>query len=496
MFLAWVRAPSLFYIARLIERGRPELKNDLMTFLDLSADSGDDPSAAVAIARRSARILVQVEPNVLLPPQRLRRPCAAVAGAAVLLAVGFWLAQGVLFQPWIGQAAAGLASGGPAAAALGGTGTPAVGAPATDVARSEEGSVAVAPSEEPKRDSEQGSADAAQQKDQSTTGPQQAASGALAERIAADAQTLERLAAALEALANSPSTAPPSSAEQGPAAAGGDETGLGASGVARGLGPANVVRPNARGQAPARQDADQGPAGAAGGTELTETGNNGGGAEHQQTSAGSAESQGTVAGDPGGTGDGARQGNGGQGGGAGTPRGRQTSRPVEPAGDAGRKTGGPSRPPIPEHPQPTTLPKNPLDATRWADRLIKEADRRLREGEVSDAFLDRMGMSQADFRRFVVAWQRRLDASGPGPAATQAPGAIRTAGRTGAGEAVGVSGAGLARTIVDGGPDGVPGPSNLVQDDSSQVGVRFRPVVSAYFDELSRLAEKPKEPER
>ncbi|MGB2796751.1 MAG: hypothetical protein WBD44_05775, partial [Phycisphaerae bacterium] len=74
--------------------------------------------------------------------------------------------------------------------------------------------------------------------------------------------------------------------------------------------------------------------------------------------------------------------------------------------------------------------------------------------------------------------------------------AVRTTAAPGAGEAVGASGAGLASTMVDRGPEGTPGPSNLVQDDPSQVSVRFRPVVSAYFDELSRLAEKPKEPER
>ena len=480
MLLAWARKPSLFYVARLIERGRPELKNDLMTFLDLSADSGADPSAAVAIARRSARLLAKFEPTRLLPPHRLRRPCAAVAGAAVALAVGVWLAQGVLFQPWIGQAEAGLASGGPATVALGGSETPAVEEQSTDAARPEESSVSVADSEEAKPDGEQASAEAAQQKEASAPGSEQAASGALAENIAADAQTLERLAATLEALASSPSSAPPSSADQGPAGAGqgaGRDSGQ-ESQQGGGSEPAGSEGPTPPATAGATGAGSEGNRdGTAGGTEHTETGNNGSGAEHQQASAGSAESPGTAAGDPGGTGASTPQGNNGQGG-------------------AGRQTSGPGRPPIPERPQPTAFPKNPLDATRWADRLIKEADRRLREGEVSDAFLDRMGMSQADFRRFVVAWQRRLESAAPGPAVTQAAGAVRTAAAPGAGEAVGASGADLAGTMVDRGPEGTPGPSNLIQDDPSQVSVRFRPVVSAYFDELSRLAEKPKEPER
>ena len=472
MLLAWARKPSLFYVARLIERGRPELKNDLMTFLDLSADSGSDPSAAVAIARRSARLLAKFEPTRLLPPHRLRRPCAAVAGAAVVLAVGVWLAQGVLFQPWIGQAEAGLVSGGSAAAALGGSGTPpvetagAVAAQPAERPAGEELAASLAPSPEPKRGGEQSRrAGTAQQKEASAPGSEQAASGALADEIAAEAGTLERLAAALEALASSPSSAPPSSAATGPPAAG------------RGTG--GEVATDSEAGEPAGSGGNRD--GAGGGTERTETASatgstTGTGTSHQAASTGGAESQGDAAGGPAGTADGSPQGNDGQ------------------AGGAGGRSGGPSRPPIPERPQPTNLPKNPLDATRWADRLIKEADRRLREGEVSDAFLDRMGMSQADFRRFVVAWQRRLESAAPGPGVTQAAGAVRTAAAPGAGEAVEASGAGLARTTVDRGPEGMPGPSNLVQEDSSQVSVRFRPVVSAYYDELSRLAEKPKEP--
>ena len=515
MFLAWARKPSLFYVARLIERCRPELKNDLMTFLDLSADSGADPSAAVAIARRSARLLAKFEPTRLLPPHRLRRPCAAVAGAVVVLAVGVWLAQGVLFQPWIGQAEAGLVSGNTASAALGGPGTAAVETPGAVAAQPEELAASLAPSPEPKRDGEQPPDETAQQKETSAPGSEQAASGALAENIAADAQTLERLAAALEALASSSASAPPSSANQGPAGAGQDagrdssqESQQGGSQESQqggGSDPAGSEGPTQLASAGSPEGGSGGnrDGAAGGGTEHPKTGNNGTGgsprglprAENSQrpasgpanplpqnagapASTGSAESPGTAAGDPPGEGSGAPQGNDGQ------------------AGGAGGRSGDPSRPPIPERPQPTAFPKNPLDATRWADRLIKEADRRLREGEVSDAFLDRMGMSQADFRRFVVAWQRRLESAARGPGATQAPGAVRAAAAPGAGEAVGASGAGLARTMVDRGPDGTPGPSNLVQDDSFQVSVRFRPVVSAYFDELSRLAEKPKEPQR
>ncbi|MGB2802761.1 MAG: hypothetical protein WBD52_10690 [Phycisphaerae bacterium] len=353
MLLAWARKPSLFYVARLIERGRPELKNDLMTFLDLSADSGADPSAAVAIARRSARLLAKFEPTRLLSPHRLRRPCAAVVGAAVALAVGVWLAQGVLFQPWISQAEAGLVSGGSAAAALGGSGTPPVETAGAVAAQPEELAASLAPSPEPKRDGEQPRrAGTAQQKEASAPGSEQAASGALADEIAAEAKTLEHLASALQALASSPS----SSADQGPAGAGQGAGRDSSQESQRGGGsdPAGSEGPTPLASAGSSEGSSEGNRdGTAGGTEHTETGNNGSGAEHQQASAGSAESPGTAAGGPGGTGASTPQGNNGQGGGA------------------GRQTSGPGRPPIPERPQPTAFPKNPLDATRWADRLIK-----------------------------------------------------------------------------------------------------------------------------
>jgi len=296
MLLAWARKPSLFYVARLIERGRPELKNDLMTFLDLSANSGADPSAAVAIARRSARLLAKFEPPRLLPPQRLRRPCAAVAGAAVVLAVGVWLAQGVLFQPWIGQAAAGLASGGPAVTALGGSGTPPVETAGAVAAEPEELAASLAPSPEPQRDGEQPSAEAAPQKEASAPGSEQAAPGALAENIAADAQTLERLAAALQALASSPSSAPPSSADQGPAGAG-QGAGRDSSQESQqggGSDPAGSEGPTSPASAEAPEGNSEGNRdGAGGGTEHPKTGNNGSGEEQQQASTGAPRVSGT-----------------------------------------------------------------------------------------------------------------------------------------------------------------------------------------------------------
>ncbi|MBE3070106.1 MAG: hypothetical protein IMZ66_07700, partial [Planctomycetes bacterium] len=125
---------------------------------------------------------------------------------------------------------------------------------------------------------------------------------------------------------------------------------------------------------------------------------------------------------------------------------------------------------------------------RRARRLIEEADRRLRQGEVSDAFLDRMGVGNADFRRFVTAWQRKLDAAAPGPAVTAPPGATRTVAPPTPG--------GILRP--DGGPDARPvagpvavaadGRQGWVQGRQSPVSPQLRPAVEAYFEAVDRMA--------
>jgi hypothetical protein len=104
---AWRPMPSAFYVARLIETRRPELKNSLITFVELAGDTAADPSMSVAVGRRVVQILSRVEPVEFLPPPVLRRPATAAALAAVFLAAGLWLAQGVLFAPWAVAAQAG-----------------------------------------------------------------------------------------------------------------------------------------------------------------------------------------------------------------------------------------------------------------------------------------------------------------------------------------------------------------------------------------------------
>ena len=103
---AWRRKPAALFIARVIERRRGELKNSLITFLELQADPLEDPNTAAAVGLRAARLLAETDPRVFLPPRGLRRPAMALAGAALLLGLALWLGQGVLFDPWTGTAEA------------------------------------------------------------------------------------------------------------------------------------------------------------------------------------------------------------------------------------------------------------------------------------------------------------------------------------------------------------------------------------------------------
>jgi len=104
-YAAGARKPSLFYVARLIEQRRPELRNDLITFLELAET---EPSLSAAVGRRAARMLAGslgspsergIEAPALLPPVGWRRPLMTASGAAILLAVTLWLAQGIVIRP-------------------------------------------------------------------------------------------------------------------------------------------------------------------------------------------------------------------------------------------------------------------------------------------------------------------------------------------------------------------------------------------------------------
>ena len=81
----WRRKPSALFIARVIERRRGELKNSLITFLELQADPLEDPNTAAAVGLRAAAPRER-RPRAFLPPHGLRRPGMAMAGGPAPLA--------------------------------------------------------------------------------------------------------------------------------------------------------------------------------------------------------------------------------------------------------------------------------------------------------------------------------------------------------------------------------------------------------------------------
>jgi hypothetical protein len=98
------RTPSAMYVARLIEQRRPELKNSLMTFVELRRDPAADLSMCDAVGRRAVRLLAGVEAYEFVPDEALRPPAVAVGLAACLLGTVLWLAQGTVLGPWASSA--------------------------------------------------------------------------------------------------------------------------------------------------------------------------------------------------------------------------------------------------------------------------------------------------------------------------------------------------------------------------------------------------------
>jgi len=99
--------PSTVYLARLVERQRPELKEALVTLVELAADPASDRSMQTALGRRAARILSRDPPHAFLPAISWRRPGWALAAGAVTLGAVLWLAQGTAVAPWLPGAVAG-----------------------------------------------------------------------------------------------------------------------------------------------------------------------------------------------------------------------------------------------------------------------------------------------------------------------------------------------------------------------------------------------------
>ncbi|HUU31677.1 MAG TPA: hypothetical protein VMY69_06220, partial [Phycisphaerae bacterium] len=224
-FVAWSRRPSDAYVARLIEKHRPALKNALITFVELRSAPGEDLSMGLAVGRRAVRILADDEVETFLAPFSVRRPAAATLVAAWILGMGLWLAQGVLFKPWVPAAEASVAQGGgqsPAATCLSGRQVQPLTPPdisATSLPAGQAGSPTEAVTETPQPEEASPAAggdsdgDAEADGDPATRGSASQSSAApdvkgeasagaaqaLAAAIQAQRETLERLASALQA---------------------------------------------------------------------------------------------------------------------------------------------------------------------------------------------------------------------------------------------------------------------------------------------------------
>jgi hypothetical protein len=446
--VAWRRKPSSLYVARLIETERPELKNALLTFVELVSDPSADPSMTVAVGRRAAMILARDVPRRFLPPWDLRRPLVAIFGAGALVGGMLWLAQGTRIRPWVASAEGGLMG--------------------VAIAPDQPASKAPPPAPPkpgPSDDSQNTTNETAEHSlagaGGATKAPAAKASPAeakteasvaqeLAGALQADAKAFERLAAAL--------AADGTSGRQGEGAGGGRTGATDGPNGPEGGGSGDPPRdtPVSRGTHPAHAVDDAGMSPRPQGAGRTEPSPDAGGAPGSETA------------DP-------RAG----GGAAGT-------KPRKAAGDS----------PLPDREPSDRFPENALDAMRQAKRLIEEADRRLRDGKVTDTFLGRMGVGNAEFRRFVVAWQRRLDAAAGTGAVGHRPREVRSAAGEREGETLRPAGGTEATPIVGSVNVESDGRKGSVQGASPQVSPRLQPAVKAYFEAIDQLTAEPggKEP--
>ncbi len=447
---AWMRRPSVLYVARLVEDRRPELRTSLITFLELAAD----PDACDAVAARASRLLAQARAEHLAPAAPLRRPLIGGACAAAMLGAALWMGQGVVFRPWVRGAEGGFASrDAPSPAGAMGSRGPAEGQlPRSD----DETGTPCGPVPGPRDDGavEPASAGGTDRADDRRGQESQAGAGGLegsaapalapelARDLARDRERLERLAAAM--------AGPPNRGAGGERQNAGSLSEHGrrrnASIGARDRSGQPVSPPSLQGEG--RANADRA-------------------AEPPNVAPSGAGDRGVTDGARGAT-DGHVPGTGG--------------------GGATGIAGGPAVDPLPERPQPAEFPRDALDATRWAERLIRKADERLADGEAGDGSLREMGMGPAELRRFVTSWKRRFDAAGVGgPTMSPPAGPGRRIRDTEPGEVLHTAGDAAARPLVDRpshGPDGAP----AIQEDVSRVAPHLRPYVEAYFEALGRAA--------
>jgi hypothetical protein len=453
-------------VAQVIERFRPDLKNALLTFVEMQSDPGADPSMTAAVGRRAARILAQARVEDFVPVAGLGRAAWAATGAACLMGATLWLVQGVLFDFGPAAAAASPMMGGatsrephaggrePGAAEH----EPDAGGQKPGAAERELNADGQKPGAETLEGSRGSPADLAAGAGTSAAGSGtggKEATQSLAAALEADKEKLEKLA---QALGEGPAAgASNSDLTAGARNANGQTPNAGSVGVQRGEETGAVPFSGmAKGTVPFSQQREKGTAPFAAPP-----------AKHVPGSGSRSNEEKRV-----------------------SPGEGPATRESNPGLTAGARN---SSPPIPKRPQSEAFPEKTLDAMRKVRRLIDEADTRLREGEVTDAFLGRMGMSNAEFHRFVAAWQRRIETAAVETGAP--PAALRqTPGAAGPKVEFIPGGAGTdARPI--GGIAPLPGAvqGGAVQGADTGVSVRLRPAVSAYFEAVGKLAAEKAE---
>jgi hypothetical protein len=495
---AWMRIPSPLYVARRIERRRPELKNALITFVELESDPAEDPSVAAAVGRQAARVLSGADPTEFLPSRGIRTPAMAATAAVGLLAGVLWMGQGVLFRPWVSAAQAGPLAGEQATSP---TTLAALTKPQTPI--------------HPVASAGSGQAASAENRSDETLGA----------AIQADREKLERLAEALAATAAGPGSSAASAGSGQAGSAAQSAASAAAGGVGQGTTPAPNAGPKSEaGNTPDSAGAAQGVSGQRGGAGRGQasgpaggqvTGGVSGGVPRPVLSgrASDVNALSTAGQDPpwhmgeatlntyrpaagGGQGPVPQAGIADQGAGgnsAGTGRSEAPGAMIGTGGSGGgtsaSRRGVTDGPPLVQRPQTADFPRNALDAMRQVRRLIEEADGRIRDGEVNDAFLGRMGMSNAEFHRFVAAWQRTLETAAPEADAPAGVSGVVGPDATARGELIRPAMGSEARPVLGA---AAFDKGDLVQGGDSCVSPRLRPAVAAYFEAVGRLAaEKP-----
>jgi hypothetical protein len=431
--------PSATYLARLVERERPELKESLVTLVELAADASSDRSMQTALARRAARILSRDPPHAFLPTVSWRRPGWTLAASAVMLGCVLWMAKGTAVAPWLPGATAG-----------------------TPTLASGEGSGAAAQADE--------------------DGVRPGARAAREHAGGAGRSSREREVAAVHERARDvrPAGRDEPAGAAGAAAGGGSEA-VARAGDARAPRSAGGAREHAGGASqgdgigasprPAPREQGGEPDAARAGEQGTDPRGGAGGADGGDRSSREREFADT----------------------SGRPRDlRPAGADPSPAG--GGPADGHTRPltrtvrtsPLPQRNPGEAAPENVLDTMRQRKPLMEKDDRSPEGDAPPRPFLGKMGVNPADDRRYTTAWSAGRQRSARDSDA--APGHPRpAAGPAENGRLLTAAGDAAARSVVVPTDAEAGERGRLIHAAEVRVSPRLRPAVRAYFERIGRL---------